>query len=266
MIISGGVNIYPQECENLLITHPKVADAAVFGVPNEDLGEEVKAVVQLMPGVARDPRPRSELIAFCRQHLARQKCPALDRLRGRAAAAADRQALQAPAARPLLGRQEEPDRVKCPNGSKRSRDDFHCFDVGHSGHSRDYASRGGARVRCASLRRRYRLAPRPCRVSIPSSTSIHSGRYCCRACSCWRARRSSLATPSRFRSTSALCAIRAATWCGLRRPGPPRISCWRQQRHCWFISSASCRRALTDGRCRTLKMRSSSTSFSPCST
>ena len=51
MIISGGVNIYPQECENLLITHPKVADAAVFGVPNEELGEEVKAVVQLMPGV-----------------------------------------------------------------------------------------------------------------------------------------------------------------------------------------------------------------------
>ena len=47
MIISGGVNIYPQECENLLITHPKVADAAVFGVPNADLGEEVKAVVQL---------------------------------------------------------------------------------------------------------------------------------------------------------------------------------------------------------------------------
>ena len=51
MIISGGVNIYPQECENLLITHPKVADAAVFGVPNDDLGEEVKAVVQPMPGV-----------------------------------------------------------------------------------------------------------------------------------------------------------------------------------------------------------------------
>ena len=51
MIISGGVNIYPQECENLLITHPKIADAAVFGVPNADLGEEVKAVVQPMPGV-----------------------------------------------------------------------------------------------------------------------------------------------------------------------------------------------------------------------
>ena len=56
MIISGGVNIYPQECENLLVTHPKVADAAVFGVPNEEMGEEVKAVVQLMPGVAAGTR------------------------------------------------------------------------------------------------------------------------------------------------------------------------------------------------------------------
>jgi long-chain acyl-CoA synthetase len=75
MIISGGVNIYPQECENLLITHPKVADAAVFGVPNEDLGEEVKAAVQLMPGIAPGPEITDELIAFCAEHLARQKCP-----------------------------------------------------------------------------------------------------------------------------------------------------------------------------------------------
>ncbi|MFN0185927.1 MAG: AMP-binding protein [Aquabacterium sp.] len=75
MIISGGVNIYPQECENLLITHPKVADAAVFGVPNDDLGEEVKAVVQAMPGVATGPELEAELIAFCRQHLATMKCP-----------------------------------------------------------------------------------------------------------------------------------------------------------------------------------------------
>jgi long-chain acyl-CoA synthetase len=75
MIISGGVNIYPQECENLLITHPKVADAAVFGVPNADLGEEVKAVVQVMPGVGAGPDLERELIAFCGQHLARQKCP-----------------------------------------------------------------------------------------------------------------------------------------------------------------------------------------------
>ncbi len=75
MIISGGVNIYPQECENLLITHPKVADAAVFGVPNPDLGEEVKAVVQLMPDVLPGPRTVEELLAFCSQHLARQKVP-----------------------------------------------------------------------------------------------------------------------------------------------------------------------------------------------
>jgi long-chain acyl-CoA synthetase len=75
MIISGGVNIYPQECENLLITHPKVADAAVFGIPNVDLGEEVKAAVQLMPGNEPGPEMERELIAFCQQHLAKQKCP-----------------------------------------------------------------------------------------------------------------------------------------------------------------------------------------------
>jgi long-chain acyl-CoA synthetase len=75
MIISGGVNIYPQECENLLITHPKIADAAVFGVPNADLGEEVKAVVQPMPGIAPGPDLADELIAFCSQALSRQKVP-----------------------------------------------------------------------------------------------------------------------------------------------------------------------------------------------
>jgi long-chain acyl-CoA synthetase len=75
MIVSGGVNIYPQECENLLITHPKVADAAVFGVPNKDLGEEVKAVVQLMPNVETNSDLKDELIAFCLRHLSRQKCP-----------------------------------------------------------------------------------------------------------------------------------------------------------------------------------------------
>src|SRR6202007_3321779 len=75
MIISGGVNIYPQESENLLITHPNVADAAVFGIPNEDLGEEVKAVVQVMPGIDPGPDTAAELIAFCREHLAHLKCP-----------------------------------------------------------------------------------------------------------------------------------------------------------------------------------------------
>lgn len=75
MIISGGVNIYPQECENLLITHPDVADAAVFGVPNDDLGEEVKAVVQPMPGVEGSGAFAQLLLSFCRQHLAPMKCP-----------------------------------------------------------------------------------------------------------------------------------------------------------------------------------------------
>jgi long-chain acyl-CoA synthetase len=75
MIISGGVNIYPQECENLLVTHPKVMDAAVFGVPNEDLGEEVNAVVQPFDGVETGPDLERELITFCRDHLAHYKCP-----------------------------------------------------------------------------------------------------------------------------------------------------------------------------------------------
>jgi long-chain acyl-CoA synthetase len=75
MIISGGVNIYPQECENLLITHPKIADAAVFGVPNADLGEEVKAVVQPMPGIEPGPDLAEELIMFCSRSLSRQKVP-----------------------------------------------------------------------------------------------------------------------------------------------------------------------------------------------
>jgi len=75
MIISGGVNIYPQETENLLVTHPKVMDAAVIGVPNADLGEEVKAVVQPMPDIEPDDDLTRELTAFCREHLAHYKCP-----------------------------------------------------------------------------------------------------------------------------------------------------------------------------------------------
>jgi long-chain acyl-CoA synthetase len=75
MIISGGVNIYPQECENLLITHPKVAYAAVFGVPNGDMGEEVKAVVRPLAGEQVTPELAQELMAFCQVHLAHLKCP-----------------------------------------------------------------------------------------------------------------------------------------------------------------------------------------------
>ncbi len=75
MIISGGVNIYPQEVENLLITHPKVADAAVIGVPNPDFGEEVKAVVQPLDPADATLAFAEELIAFCKAHLSPVKCP-----------------------------------------------------------------------------------------------------------------------------------------------------------------------------------------------
>jgi long-chain acyl-CoA synthetase len=75
MIISGGVNIYPQEIENVLILHPKVADVAVFGIPNEEFGEEVKAVVQPANMADAGPQMEQELIAFCSQHLAKFKCP-----------------------------------------------------------------------------------------------------------------------------------------------------------------------------------------------
>jgi long-chain acyl-CoA synthetase len=75
MIISGGVNIYPQEVENLLITHPKVADAAVIGVPNADFGEEVKAVVQPVDWADATPEFAADLIDHCRAHLSAIKCP-----------------------------------------------------------------------------------------------------------------------------------------------------------------------------------------------
>ncbi len=75
MIISGGVNIYPQEAENVLITHPKVADVAVIGVPDEEFGEAVKAVVQPIPGVEPSDALAAELIAFCQSQLSKLKCP-----------------------------------------------------------------------------------------------------------------------------------------------------------------------------------------------
>jgi long-chain acyl-CoA synthetase len=75
MIISGGVNVYPQEAENLLTVHPKVADVAVFGVPDEEMGEAVKAVVQPVEWADAGPELEAELVAYCRDHLAHYKCP-----------------------------------------------------------------------------------------------------------------------------------------------------------------------------------------------
>ena len=75
MIISGGVNIYPTEVEAVLLQHPKVGDAAVFGIPNEDWGEEVKAVIEPAEGVPPSPALAQEIQDFCLQHAAKYKCP-----------------------------------------------------------------------------------------------------------------------------------------------------------------------------------------------
>ncbi len=75
VIISGGVNIYPQETENVLLRHPSVMDVAVIGVPNEEFGEEVKAVVQLVAEQTASPDLEADLIAFCRAQLSAIKCP-----------------------------------------------------------------------------------------------------------------------------------------------------------------------------------------------
>ena len=75
MIISGGVNIYPKETEDALIMHPKVADVAVFGVPNEEMGEEVKAVVQPEDMNLAGEDLEAELMAYCRENISHVKCP-----------------------------------------------------------------------------------------------------------------------------------------------------------------------------------------------
>ncbi len=76
MIVSGGVNIYPQEIEDVLVLHPSVGDVAVFGVPDADMGEAVKATsVEPAPGATPGPALAAELIAFCRDRLSHLQCP-----------------------------------------------------------------------------------------------------------------------------------------------------------------------------------------------
>ena len=75
MIVSGGVNIYPQEAENVLAGHPAVADVAVLGVPDAEMGEAVKAVVVPVDPASAGPSLAAELLAFCRAELASYKCP-----------------------------------------------------------------------------------------------------------------------------------------------------------------------------------------------
>jgi acyl-CoA synthetase (AMP-forming)/AMP-acid ligase II len=75
MIVSGGVNIYPQEAENLLIDHPRVYDVAVFGIPDSEMGERVHGVVQPTSWDEAGPELERELLAYCQEHLAHYKCP-----------------------------------------------------------------------------------------------------------------------------------------------------------------------------------------------
>jgi long-chain acyl-CoA synthetase len=75
LIISGGVNIYPAEIEKVLIEHPAVADVGVFGIPDDEWGEQVKAAVQLRDGLEPSPEIEAELIAYAREHLAGFKAP-----------------------------------------------------------------------------------------------------------------------------------------------------------------------------------------------
>ena len=75
MIISGGVNVYPAEVEAALLSHPAVGDAAVFGIPDQEWGEQVKAVVEPAPGHRASPELADELLAHCATQLAKYKCP-----------------------------------------------------------------------------------------------------------------------------------------------------------------------------------------------
>ena len=78
MIITGGVNVYPQEAENVLTMHPAVVDVAVFGIPDDEMGEKVHAVVQPAEMPADDAAAAAlaaDLMAYCREHLAHLKCP-----------------------------------------------------------------------------------------------------------------------------------------------------------------------------------------------
>ena len=103
MIISGGANIYPAEIESVLLTHPKVGDAAVFGIPHDDWGEEVKAVIEPAPGVEPGDALADEILVVLPRQAGQVQDAEVDRLRDRDAPRPQRQALQAQAARSVLG-------------------------------------------------------------------------------------------------------------------------------------------------------------------
>ena len=104
MIISGGVNIYPQEIENLIVTHPRVADVAVIGAPDDDMGEKVVAIVQPMVWERRRAGAARRALGLRAEESQPHQGAETDRLYRGVAAAGDGQTLQAAAARPVLGK------------------------------------------------------------------------------------------------------------------------------------------------------------------
>ena len=104
MIISGGVNIYPQEAENVLINHPKVLDVGVIGVPDAEMGEAVKAVVQPVRWDDAGPELEAELIEYCRAAPRRVQVPALGRLRPRSCPASTPASSTSSSSAPATGR------------------------------------------------------------------------------------------------------------------------------------------------------------------
>ena len=102
MIISGGVNIYPQEAENMLVTHPKVMDAAVFGIPDDEMGQSVKGVVQTVDPADATDEFGEELLTWLRDRLSHYKCPRSISFEAAVAAHRHRQAVQAEPDRQVL--------------------------------------------------------------------------------------------------------------------------------------------------------------------
>ena len=124
MIISGGANIYPTEIESVLLTHPKVGDAAVFGIPHDDWGEEVKAVIEPAEGVVAGPDLERDILEFCAGRLAQFKTPkSIDFPLKSCLARPERQAVQAQRKLrgPLLGGAPARHLERAAGGSQRRR-------------------------------------------------------------------------------------------------------------------------------------------------
>ena len=164
MIISGGVNIYPQEIENLLVTHPRVMDVAVVGAPDEEMGEKVVAVVQPVDFDGGRPRARRRVAGVRARAAEPRESAAPDRVHARAAASPEREALQAAAERRLLG-QAEQDRLSSLGDSR--------------------AVDSEAQVRQLLLRDAAdaRIAAATCSPRLQHRTDAHRPDPCCRTAS-----------------------------------------------------------------------------------